>query len=189
MSFDLAASLRRLKPEKKNGPVGRRGDDELPFVNQAPTPGQPLLFDTTVYIDALQDRIPEQVTHLMRSRQVNHSSIAVAELAHNFGRLDPNHPATAGVLETIRKTIDEIPGHRLNAPSTQAAIEAGILTGAIARARGLQKSKKQPLFNDAVLFFQAFEQGCCLLSRNIVDLDFFTQMVPAGRVLLYRQKP
>lgn len=72
MSFDLAASLRRLKPEKKTDPLRRRGDDALPFVADGATVGPPLLLDTTVYIDTLQDRLPEEVADLLRLRRIDH---------------------------------------------------------------------------------------------------------------------
>jgi hypothetical protein len=45
--------------------------------------------------------------------------------------------------------------------------QAGIVTGLIARLRGLSKADRQPLLNDAMLFLQALENGCCLLTRDI----------------------
>jgi hypothetical protein len=72
-------------------------------------------------------------------------------------------------------------------PSVEAVVEAGIVTGAVARLRGLPKADRQPLFNDACLFLQALENGLHLLSRNIGDMDFIQQLVPAGRILLYRR--
>ena len=187
MSFDLSASLRRLKPERISAALERRCDEDLPFVRQPLAAGAPLLFDTTVYIDVLQDRVPDEVADLIRVRQCNHSSVAVAEFAYMFGRLDPRHTDTAHAWASARQAIDDIPAHRLSAPSIRAAIEASILGGIVARVRGLPRSSKQPLLNDAALLFQAHEEGCCLLSRNIVDLDFLLQVFPAGRVLLYRQ--
>ena len=187
LSFDLAASLRRLKPEKQRGTLRRRGDGQLPFLTEPVAAGQPLLLDTTVYIDALKGRLPTEVADLMRVRQSNHSAIAIAELAHLLGRLDPSHAGTATVGKAIRRAIDEIPTHRVSEPSTQAIVDAGILTGIVARLRNLPSTQRQPLFNDAALFFQAFENGCCILSRNIADFDCVLQLVPTGRVLLYRQ--
>ena len=49
MSFDVAAVLRRLKPEKKTSTLARRGDEELAFVDQRVFAGPPLLIETTVY--------------------------------------------------------------------------------------------------------------------------------------------
>jgi hypothetical protein len=184
---DLAGALRRLKPEKRTQPLGRRPDNELTFVDHEPIMGPPLLLDTTVYIDVLQDHAPPALEELLRVRQVNHSSVAVGELVHHFGRLDPTHPGTKAVLSPIRKTIEAIPAHRLSTPSIQAVAEAGIVTGTVVRLRGLPKEDRQPFMNDAMLFLQALESGFTLLSRNIGDMDVIEQLVPTGRILLYRQ--
>lgn len=189
MSFDVASTLRRLKPQKRIGALSRRPDSDLSFVDANLSAGAGLLLDTTVYIDVLQNRLPAEVKALLSVREVNHSSIAVAELGHAFGRLDPSHPDTPAALMEIQGVIEDIPDHRLTGPSVQAVIEAGILTGAIARSRGLAKSDRQPLFNDACMFLQALESGLHLLSRNVADMDFIQQLVPAGRILLYRHAP
>ena len=73
MAFDLAATLRRLKPEKRVVPLTRRADSELPFVNDPVISGPGLLLDTTVYIDVLQGRAPQAVKDLLLAREVNHS--------------------------------------------------------------------------------------------------------------------
>jgi len=189
LSFDVAASIRRLKPQKRTESLSRRDDAELLFAEQVDVVGPPILLDTTVYIDVLQGRLPEAVAGLLRVRQINHSSVAVAELSHLLGRLDPAHPQTGKVCETVEDTIANIPLHRLHAPSIEAMAEAGILTGVYARVQGLQRQDKQPLLNDAQLFLQALVQGCHLLTRNISDMDCLQQLQPAGRVLFYRQKP
>jgi hypothetical protein len=110
----------------------------------------------------LQDRAPPAVVELLLVRQVNHSSVAVGELLLNFGWLDPAHAGTKAVLAAIRKVVVGIPAHRLSAPSVQVAAEAGIITGVIARLRGLSKAVRQPFMNDATLFLQAMEGGATL---------------------------
>ena len=147
--------------------------------------GPPLLLDTTVYIDVLRGDLPIAVEDLMRGRQINHSAIALSELAHGLGRLDPDHRGTEKVAKTIAQAIDDVPSHRLAAPSCQCVVEAGILSGVVARLRTFADEQRQAFFNDAVLFLQAVEQGCCLLSRNVADFDCLLQLVPAGRVILY----
>lgn len=189
MAFDLAATLRRLKPEKRTEPLGPRADNELPFVTDPVISGPSLLLDTSVYIDVLQGRAPQAVKDLLLAREVNHSSVALAELVHLFGRLDPAHEDTAGVLAPIAATIAEIRQHRLTAPSIQALAEAGIVTGMIARLTGLSKVDRQPMLNDATIFLQAMESGFTVLTGNVSDMDLIAQLVPAGRVLFYRRAP
>ncbi len=186
MSFDLPRALRRLKPQKRTTAIAARPDDALTFVSVPIGGGSELLLDTNVYIDVLQARIPDEVKQLLAARALNHSAIAVSELAHAFGRLDPSHPQTSRALKAIERTIAAIPGHRLKAPSVQALVEANILAGMVARLRGLAKTDRQPFLNDALLYLQALEQGQAILTRNIADFDALQQLVPEGRVWFYR---
>ncbi len=189
MSFDLSSALRRLKPQKRTSALIRRTDNELNFVGEQASAGPGLLPDTTVYIDLLQGRAPPELGQLLRVRQLNHSSVVVAELVHLFGWLDPNYSGTKSVLAKIDATINAIPPHRLTAPSIQTGAEAGIVSGLIARLKGLTKTDREPLLNDAMLYLQTCENGLTLLSRNVADFHLIEQLVPAGRVLFYRQAP
>ncbi|TPK72208.1 hypothetical protein FJ930_12960 [Mesorhizobium sp. B2-4-15] len=40
--------------------------------------------------------------------------------------------------------------------------------------------------NDALLFLQARQLGASLLTENIRDFDFLSQLVPTGRIVGYR---
>lgn len=146
--------------------------------------GRELLLDTSVYIDVLQGRAPVEVDRLLQARIVNHSTVALAELTHLIGVLDPAHAGTASVLEILGLTINDIPPHRLTAPSTRAFGEAGLLAGLVARVTG--QSNGIALLNDATLFLHAAEMGCDLLTGNIRDFDWFDQLLPRTGLLLYR---
>lgn len=186
MSFELAAALRRLKPQKRMAALVRRPDAELDFLEPPVAAGEELLLDTTVYIDVLQGRTPPELRTLLAVRTCNHSAVAVAELTHAFGRLDPMHPETAAALKGIERVIGRMPAHRLQAPTISAIGEAGIVAGTIARLRGLPKADRQPLLNDTEIFMQALAQGQTVLTRNVADFDMVQQLVPQGRVLMYR---
>jgi hypothetical protein len=140
-------------------------------------------------IDVLQARAPHEIEQLLDVRALNHSAIAISELAHAFGRLDPTHAHTKSVLKACERAIAAIPQRRLNAPSVRAIAEANILAGIVARLRGLVRTDRQPFLNDAILYLQALEQGHTVLTRNIADFDVIQQIVPEGRVLFYRRKP
>jgi predicted nucleic acid-binding protein len=188
LSFDLARSLRRIKPQRTANAIRRRSIDALPVVEIPASAGAELLLDTCVYIDVLQGRTPASVDELLEARVVNHSTVCLAEITHLFGRLDPAHSGTKAVLREIRRTIDDIPPHRLSAPSETAMGEAGMLAGLVSRLLGVERSERPLLLNDASLYLQALERGWTVLTRNIRDFDYFDQLLPANRVLLYEQQ-
>ena len=159
----------------------------LPFVPEAPDGGPELLLDTCVYIDLLQHRAPETVKRLLVVRLCNHSGIALAELTHLFGRLDPADPRTERVLKELAGVIRNMPPHRLSAPSLTTLGEAGILAGLAARLARIEPGRKQALLNDAALYLQAIEQGHTVLTRNIREFDWFDQLLPNARVLFYHR--
>ncbi|MDO9473938.1 MAG: hypothetical protein Q7J28_12850 [Caulobacter sp.] len=185
MSFDLAGALRRLKPQRTAGRLTRRPDADLPLLADPAEPGPELLLDTCVYIDVLQGRCPPVIDALLTLRIINHSTVALSELTHLFGRLDPAHPNTRRALAELTGVIEDIPAHRLSRPSERAAGEAGILAGLTARLAGRASSAE--LLGDAHLLLHAAETGCTLLTRNLQDFDLMQQLWPQASVLFYRR--
>lgn len=183
MSFDRARSLRRIKPQRNAAPLARRADPDLPFVGR-PGSGAELLLDTCVYLDVLKGKTPIEIDELLQLRIVNHSTVALAELTHLYGRLDPTHAGTRRVLSAISAVIDDVPAHRLTNPSERAFGEAGMLAGLVARLRG--RTAGSDLISDALLFLQAREMGCALLTANSSDFDLFDQLLPGSGLLFYR---
>ncbi len=117
----------------------RRADSELAWAVDEPLIGGARILDTSGYLDVLQARTPVAVDELLTFRVCHHSAVCLAELTHVFGRLDPAHPSTSGVLQTVRDVIDDIPQHRLQAPDTAMWGEAGILAGELFRLSGAPK--------------------------------------------------
>jgi predicted nucleic acid-binding protein len=185
LSFDLKRSLRRLKPQRRIVRLNRRPDAELHFVLESATAGPELLLDTCVYIDILQGHASDRLKNLLVARLCNHSGIALAELTHLLGRLDPRDRRTRPVLAEVTGIILDMPSHRVTAPSISALGEAGILAGLVARLAAVEPG--QALLNDAALYLQAIEQGHVLLTRNVREFDWFDQLLPSNRVLFYRQ--
>jgi predicted nucleic acid-binding protein len=185
LSFDLRASLRRFKPERRTARLRRRPDKALPFAPESPSGGLELLLDTCVYIDVLQSRAPERVKRLLAVRLCNHSGVVLAELTHLFGRLDPRDDRTQRVLGEIAGVISDMPEHRFRVPSLRVLGEAGLLAGLAARLSGIESGREQGLLNDATLYLQAVENGQMVLTRNIREFDWFDQLYPRGRVLFY----
>lgn len=184
--FEREASARRLRPQRRTAPLARRPDNLLPLVTEDVLVGRELMLDTSVYVDALQGRTSVLVDQLLQRRIVNHSTVALSELTHLLGALDPAHRQTSGVLKQLNRTIDDIPPHRLTRPSIRASGEAGMLAGLTARLTGQPKSIT--LLNDALIFFHAIEAGCDLLTGNLRDFDWFDQFLPSRGLLLYRRQ-
>jgi hypothetical protein len=187
LSFNLDATLRWLKPQRKVRPLKRRRDDKLSWIADAAGIGSPVLLDSTVYIDTLQGRSPPALDAFITLRTCNHSAVCLSELTHAFGRLRPMDPRTAGALKVIGKTIRDVPKHRLVAPDAETWGAAGILAGILFRLGSYAAGAERKCLNDTLVFLQGRKLGWPILTGNIVDFDFLNQLVPDGRILLYRR--
>lgn len=187
VDFDFDAALRwaRLDPQRT---LARRADAELPFVNASLTGGQGLLLDTCVYIDQMQDRSPQVLDDLIAQRQINHSSVAIQELMHSVGVLDPSDARTKGVIAEIGKQIRAMPPHRIFVPDIETFARAALLSGILCRLQGYEKDGKLRALQDCVLFLQAQKLGLVVLTANVGDYEILLQLIPTGRALFYRQK-
>jgi predicted nucleic acid-binding protein len=183
--FDRAVKWARIDRPVS---LSRRDDSDLPFLS-AVHPGPGLLLDTCVYIDQLQGKLPSIADDLMDVRHVNHSTIGIAELMHPVGRLDPHDPRTPEAVSKIAAVIKLMRPHRLFGPDADISGRAALLGGILSRARAYEKDDRLRAMNDCILFLQAAKLGLTVLSRNVRDFDFLLQLMPAGRVLLYRRTP
>lgn len=77
----------RLDPHRT---LARWSVDELPFVDVIPIGGQRFLLDACVYIDQMQNRSPQVLDDLVAQRQVSHLTVAIQELMHTVGVLNPS---------------------------------------------------------------------------------------------------
>jgi predicted nucleic acid-binding protein len=183
--FDAARRWARLNPRTT---LARRADDVLPFVNYRLIGGQGLLLDTCVYIDQMQDRSPHLLDQLIAQRQISHSIVAIQELMHTVGVLNPSDARTAGVIAEIGRQIKAMPPHRIFAPDAEVLGRAALLSGILCRLQGYEKDGKLRALQDCVLFLQAQKLGLVVLTANVSDYDILLQLVPGGRALFYRQK-
>ena len=181
----LGSSLRRIKPEKHRKALLARTRENLPFLVKAKHPLPKLLLDTTVYIDALQGRLPETVEIALRAGSLWHSTVTEAELSALSGLLDPARPETAGVIAQVAASIDQRPQHRILNPDRDIWREAGVLAGLLARLQGYGKNEQRKALNDALIFLTGMKHGCAVLTRNISDFDLLLQLEPRGRALFY----
>lgn len=184
--FDFDASVRwaRFDPRRT---LSRRPDADLPFVADQAEAGRELLLDTCVYIDGLQGLAPDVVAELLKVRLSNHSTVAVQELMHTVGVLDPTHPGTRNVIQQIRALLQGMPAHRIFTPDADVLGRAAHLSGILCRLQGYHHNAKLRALQDSVLFLQAQKLGFSVLTANVADFDYLLQLVPAGRVLFYRR--
>jgi hypothetical protein len=183
--FDAATRWARFDPRST---LARRPDAELPFIGEEHIAGLALLLDTCVYIDQLQDRTPVLVDHITATRQVKHSSVAVQELMHAVGVLNPDDPRTPKVVAEIRGLIRSMPPYRIFVPDIDVLGRAALLSGIVCRLQGYAADRKFRALQDCVLLLQAQKLGLTLLSANIADFDILLQLQPSARVMFYRRR-
>jgi predicted nucleic acid-binding protein len=186
--FDLDKALRWLRLGKLGNAPVRRPDELLPFISEGDLVGGELLLDTCVYIDELQGKAPDLIDHLLAVRSRNHSTIALTELMHLFGRLDPQDGRTKKALEEVAGVLHKIPNHRLHEVDADVMARAGALCGLISRFQGYRTDQKFRVLHDCILLLQARKLGLTLLTRNISDFDLLLQIVLDVRIIFYRQK-
>ena len=186
MSSELQDTLRRLKPDKHRAQLRPRAESELEFIETISRRPAKLLYDTTVYIDILQGRFPQQGEAMLRATEAWHSPVTEAELAATFGLLNPAHAQTPEIIEQVAAVIDRRPSHRTITPDPGVWREAGVLSGTLARIQGYGAEQRRRVLNDALLFATARKHGCAVLSRNVRDFDLLQQLDPAGKVMFYK---
>ena len=125
MAFDFrsAERFRRRAPART---LARRPDDALPFLGSEASAGNGLLLDTCVYIDQMQGKAPRVVEDLLAVRLVNHSAVAVQELLHAVGVLDPDDVRTGPAVAAIKGAIEAMPAHRLFVPDMNTLGQAAV---------------------------------------------------------------
>lgn len=184
-SSPIERSLRRLKPEKRLKRLDYRDRSQLCFLAGLKPPFPKLLLDTTVYIDALQGRLPHDVEVALRTASLWHSSVTEAELAAIAGLLDPMHPNTAGAIAEVAASLRLRPQHRILAPDRETWREAGILAGLLARLQHYDKADRRKALNDALIFLSASKNGCVVLTRNTREFDLLMQLDANGQAAFY----
>lgn len=130
--------------------------------------------------------MPDVVAELLNVRLGNHSTVAIQELMHAAGALDPRHPGTKDALRQIGITIDNMSRSRIFTPDADVLARAALVSGMLCRLQGYQKDARLRALQDCVLFLQAQKLGFTVLTANVSDFDYLLQLIPAGRVLFYR---
>ncbi len=181
--FDFRSAARLARPTTT---LSRRADADLPFLTEADLAGPGVLLDTCVYIDQLQGRLHARVERLIETRHAHHPSVAIQELMHTVGVLDPAHSGTAAIVGAIGTLIESMPAHRIRVPDVDTLGRAAVLSGVLCRLHGYQNDQRRKALQDCVLFLQAIKDGLTVVTKNIKDFDYLLQLIPEGRALMYR---
>jgi predicted nucleic acid-binding protein len=182
-NIEVRRALRRIRPPPEG--MRRRPDAALPFLNVKGPPPR-LLYDTTVYIDQLQARLPRAVSDLLEPVATWHSSVAVTELLHGLGRLDPADPRTRAAQAAILEVLQRIPPQRVVVPDLATWRDAGLLEGVLGRVQQRGSEERRRTLNDALILLTARRHGLPVLTRNVADFDLLQQLRPDAGVLFYR---
>jgi predicted nucleic acid-binding protein len=118
-----------------------------------------------------------------------HCTIALGEIAHVLGRLDPAHPQTAQQRAYFENLLRRIPAHRVINPDADLHIQSGIITGLLARLLFLPKGAHRQRINDALLCLTAHKAGAAILTADVSDFDLIQQLVPSASVIYYETSP
>lgn len=184
MASSLDRILRTLKPEKRTAPLVSRTPAEL-IAATSSAPKSTVVPDTTVYVHAGQGKLPPQVADILQRWPVLHCSVALGEIAHGIGRLDPAHEKTPARRAYLENVVRQAPQHRLLNPDDDDHLSAGILTGILARLLNLPNGAHRQRINDILILLTARKAGAAVLTANVGDFDQAQQLVPDARVLYY----
>ena len=186
MSVDLAAVLRRRKPEKHRARLKPRGPEEPASAADLATAGRVVLVpDTNVYINDAAGRLPADVAALLDRALLFHCSVCIAELATGVANGDPAHPRWRAARDHYAELTAAIPPSRLLTPDPDIWVEAGLVAGTLARTQGYQASQRKECLNDALILLTAAKAGLPVLTANRDEFDLIQQIAPEVRFVHY----
>ncbi len=132
----------------------------------------PILFDTSVYIDALRTG-GDSTLLLMRWARESPlwlSSVVLEELYAGA------NPAGRKILEKLERDFDK--ANRILAPSLADWSFAGKILAAIAQSHGYDKIGRARLTNDALIATSAARTGIQVITVNARDYALLSQYCP-----------
>lgn len=184
MAVDLAAALRRRKPEKRSQRLAVRDAGDRTLASARPSRIPALMPDTCVYIDAAADRLPVEAKALLETAAHHHSSVSLGEIAVGLGNMPPHAPGYRASRAYYTALMRAIPSHRVLVPDENDWLEAGILAGVVARVQTLAASQRKEVLNDALIYVSAAKAGLAVLTADL-GFDLLQQLHPAGSVVFY----
>jgi predicted nucleic acid-binding protein len=186
LTIDLAAALRRVKPEKRRARLSARPAGALLSVaDLAGTGPAALVPDTNVYILDAAGRLPPEAAALLDRARLFHCSVCLGELATGVANADPTRLGWRALRDHYVALCAAVPPTRLLTPDAQVWAEAGLIAGTLARTQGFAKAQLKACLNDALIYLTAAKAGLPVLTGDRRDFDLIPQMAPEGRVVWF----
>jgi predicted nucleic acid-binding protein len=185
LTIDLAAALRRVKPERRADRLRPRTPSELIDVADIAGGRFTAVLDTCVYIDDAADRLPAAAERLIDSGILFHCAVSLGEIAVGLGHLSPQSPRYRTVRAYYRDLLKRVPAQRVLIPDADTWVQAGLLAGTVARIQDYDRRQLKAALNDALIFVAAVKAGLPVLTAN-ADFDLLSQLDPRGRIVFYR---
>lgn len=102
----------------------------------------------------MQQRAPKLREQLVEMRHVNHSTVAIQELMHTVGLLDPADHPTPAVVAAMNGQIQAMSDHRVFTPDAKVPDRGALFAGILARLQGYTRDARFKALHDCVLFLQ-----------------------------------
>lgn len=181
-TVDVAALLRRLKPERRTRRLVTRPPGDLVAAADLAGRGRAaLLLDTNVYIRSAAGTLPPAAAALVDRGLLFHSSVAIAELTTGIAMSDPARPGSAATRRHYAALIATMPPARILVPDAEDWAEAGLIAGLLARLQGFQPHQRKDCLADALILLTGARYGLPVLTANRDDFDLIQQIAPRTR--------
>jgi predicted nucleic acid-binding protein len=184
LTIDVAASLRRIKPDKRRGSLSPRPAHAIVHAAAVARPTE-LVVDTNVYIRSFANTLPPAVEALVDQSLLFHCSVCVAELTAGIANADPAHAGWESLRDHYVALIERFPESRILTADAEIWTEAGLISGTLARTQNHQRHQRKECLNDALIFLTAAKAGVPVLTSNRVEFDLIQQLAGRGRFVYY----
>ena len=187
MTIDLAAIVRRRKPERHRRPLHPRAPSDLVGVDTfARIGGRPALVpDTSVYIHAAAGRLGPSARSLTEGALLSHCSVCLAELAVGLANRDITSANWPNELRHFEELFARVQATRMLVPDDKVWADAGIVAGTLARIQNFQANQRKECLNDALIYLSATKAGLPVLTSNRGQFDLLQQLAPEGGFIFY----
>lgn len=184
MPVDISAWKRRYKPERFLTRLAYRGGAEL-VSPPAAIGTRRVLLDTTVYIHEASGRLPEDAALLRDGALRFHCSLCIAEIIAGLSHLHPKSAKFTDAWAHFQRLFSGIPASRTLTPDIEILVQAGMISGALARTQNYPANHRRALFNDVAIYLTASRLGLPLLTANRNDFDIIQQAAGHGSFIHY----